>query len=340
VTRPRLDPQFLSRVGLAAAVFLVFSLMEPRYASAGNAYAVMEGFTNIGLAALGVAITIICGEFDLSIPSVALVAGVIAVLMSGSGLIVAVVAATLFATVFGLAQGALIAWLRINSILFTVGTFIALQGLAYILADEKTVAITDFSIAQTLSTRLGIFSPSSLVTLGVFVGVGAFLAYTRYGRELYAVGGGRTEAVAAGVPLWRPIVVAFTLSGLLAGLTGAIVSLKIGSASPAIGFQDLLLPCVTAALIGGVSLLGGRGSALGIFVGVLTIRFISSGLSLQGLPLYVESLAIGALLLVVIVLDLVAQSERVRARWSAWRGPGASPPGRSREPAPIASPDT
>ena len=148
----------------------------------------------------------------------------------------------------------------------------------------------------------------------MFLAVGAFLAYSRYGREIYAVGGGRSEAVAAGVPLWRPIVVAFTLSGFLAGLTGAVVSLKIGSASPAIGFQDLLLPSVTAALIGGVSLLGGRGNALGIFVGVLTIRFISSGLSLQGLPFYVESLAIGAVLLAVIVLDLSSQSERLRTR--------------------------
>ena len=154
----------------------------------------------------------------------------------------------------------------------------------------------------------------------VFALVGGFLAYTRYGRELYAVGGGRSEAVAAGVPLWRPIVVAFTLSGLLAGLTGAIVSLEeSGSASPAIGFQDLLLPSVTAALVGGVSLLGGRGGAIGVFVGVITIRLISGGLGLRGLPFYVESLALGALLLVVIVIDLAGQSERLNARWAALR---------------------
>ena len=279
----------------------------------------MEGFTNIGLAALAVAITIIAGEFDLSIPTMALVAGVIAVLLSGQGLLVAIVVATVAATVFGFAQGVAISWLRINSIVFTVGTFIALQGVAFILADGRTVAISDFSIAQTLSQRIEIVSPSSIFVIIVFALVGGFLAYTRYGRELYAVGGGRSEAVAAGVPLWRPIVVAFTLSGLLAGLTGAIVSLKIGSASPAIGFQDLLLPSVTAALVGGVSLLGGRGGAIGVFVGVIIIRLISGGLSLRGLPFYVESLALGALLLVVIVIDLAGQSERLNARWAALR---------------------
>jgi ribose/xylose/arabinose/galactoside ABC-type transport system permease subunit len=304
-----------SRVALAAGIYIVFSLVDPRYASEGNAYAMTEGFVNVGLAALAVGITIICGEFDLSIPSLALVAGVIAVLLSGQGIVVAIVGATAAATLFGLVQGGLIAWLRMSSIVFTVGTFIALQGVAYILADSRTVAISDFSIATTLTQRFVIFSPASILALAAFVLVGLFLAYTRLGREIYAVGGGRAEAVAAGVPLWRPIVVAFTLSGLLAGLTGSVVSLKIGSASPALGFADLLLPSVTAALIGGISLLGGRGNALGVFVGVLTIRFISSGLSLQGLPFYVESLAIGAVLLSVIVFDLTTQSELLRARW-------------------------
>jgi ribose/xylose/arabinose/galactoside ABC-type transport system permease subunit len=311
--------QLTSRLLIALGVFVTFALTDPRYASAGNAFAIMEGFTNIGLAALAVAVTIIAGEFDLSIPTVALVAGVIAVLLSGAGLLVAVLVATLAATAFGLAQGVAISWLRINSIVFTVGTFIALQGVAFILAGGRTVAISDFSIAQALSHRIEVVSPSSILAVLVFIAVGAFLAYTRYGRELYAIGGGRAEAVAAGVPLWRPIVVAFTLSGFLAGLTGAVVSLKIGSASPAIGFQDLLLPSVTAALVGGVSLLGGRGGAIGVFVGVLIIRFISGGLSLRGLPFYVESLALGALLLVVIVIDLAGQSERLRARWQALR---------------------
>jgi ribose/xylose/arabinose/galactoside ABC-type transport system permease subunit len=314
----------ISRVALALIIFAAFSLYDSRYASAGNAYAMTEGLVNIALAALAVAITIICGEFDLSIPSMALVAGVLAVQLSAVGLIPALIMATGAATLFGLIQGAAIARLRINSIVFTVGTFIALQGVAYILTDERTVSITDFTISQALTQRLGIFSPSSLVAISVFLCVGAFLAFTRYGREIYAVGGGRAEAIAAGVPVWRPIVLSFTLSGSLAGLTGALVSLKIGSASPAIGFQDLLLPSVTAALIGGVSLLGGRGTALGILVGVLTIRFISSGLSLQGLPFYVESLALGAVLLVVIVFDMLTQSERIRTRWATWRAAEAT----------------
>ena len=309
----------LSRVALALGIFILFSIATPRYASEGNIFAMMEGFVIVGLAALGVAITIIAGEFDLSIPSVALVAGVIAAEVSSLGLVPAMVAAVAAASLFGLVQGTVIAWLRINSIVFTVGTFIALRGVAHILTDSSTAVIADFSIASTLSQRMVIFSPASVLTLTVFLLVGLLLAYTRYGREIYAIGGGRNEAIAAGIPLSRPIVLAFTLSAMLAGLTGALVTLKTGSVNPAIGFNDLLLPSVTAALIGGVSLLGGRGTALGIFIGVLTIRFIASGLSLQGAPFHVTSLAIGAVLLMVIVFDLATQSDRAIARWRAWR---------------------
>ncbi len=158
----RPDAHLLSRLALAGLILLIFSVNDPRYASSGNAYSIFEGFTNIGLAALAVAITIISGEFDLSIPSVALVAGVLAVMLADQGLLVALVVATLLAALFGLVQGVLIVWLRINSIVFTVGTFIALQGVAFILANDKTVAITDFTIPQSMSARLGILSPASL----------------------------------------------------------------------------------------------------------------------------------------------------------------------------------
>ena len=322
--RPRPGVLTLSRVALALGIFVVFSIGDPRYASEGNIFAMTEGFVIVGLAALGVAITIIAGEFDLSIPSVALVAGVIAAQVSSLGLVPAMLIAVAAATLFGFVQGTVIAWLRINSIVFTVGSFIALRGVAHILTDSSTAVIADFSMATTLSQRMVIFSPASVIALTVFVLVGLFLAYTRYGREIYAIGGGRTEAIAAGIPLSRPIIVAFTLSAMLAGLTGALVTLKTGSVNPAIGFNDLLLPSVTAALIGGVSLLGGRGTALGIFIGILTIRFIASGLSLQGAPFHVTSLAIGAVLLAVIVFDLATESDRVIARWRAWRTTPAS----------------
>ena len=113
-------------------------------------------------------------------------------------------------------------------------------------------------------------------------------------------------------------MLAFALSGSFAALTGALTSIKSGSAGPA-AFEELLLPAVTAALIGGVSLFGGKGSVVGIAIGALTLRFLISGLSLEGAPFYVLTLATGVVLIVVVVLELVIGPHVLRARWQRWR---------------------
>ena len=308
-----------ARLALFVGVFVVFAISDRRFAAPNNIFTIFEGFAWLGLAALAVGLTIIAGELDLSVGSVAAVAGIIAVLVvEDIGLVAAVVVATLLGLVFGAAQGYLIHRLKIHSLVFTLGTLIGLRGLAFMISGENTVVMKNLDIADTVRHQLWIFSPFSLVTILVFALVGLFLVYTRFGREIFAIGGGRQEAAAAGVPLVRPLVLTFALSGSMAALAGALTSIKSGSAGPA-AFEQLLLPAATAALIGGVSLLGGKGSVYGIAVGTLTLRFITSGLSLGGAPFYVLTLATGAVLIVVVVLELVVERPVVRAGLRRWR---------------------
>ena len=302
-----------ARLVLFVGVFMVFAIANRRFAIPNNIFTIFEGFAWLGLAALAVGVTIIAGELDLSVGSVAAVAGIIAVsTVEDIGLIPAVVVATLLGLAYGAAQGYLIHRLKIHSLVFTLGTLIALRGLAFMISGENTVVMKDLDIADMVRRQLWIFSPFSLVTILVFALVGLFLVYTRFGREIFAIGGGRQEAAAAGVPLVRPLVLVFALSGSMAALAGALTSIKSGSAGPA-AFEQLLLPAATAALIGGVSLLGGKGSVIGIAIGALTLRFISSGLSLGGAPFYILTLATGAVLVVVVVLELVVERPEVRA---------------------------
>ena len=315
----RVEPTTWARLGLFAAVFLIFTVSDDRFFSTNNVFTIFEGFAVLGLAALAVGVTIIAGELDLSVGSAAAVSGIISVsLVDEIGLIPTVIVAILIGTVYGSLQGYLIYRLRIQSLVFTLGTLIGLRGLAFMVSGENTVVMSDLSIAQSVRRQLWIFSPFSLVTLGCFVAVALVLVNTRFGREIYAVGGGRQEAAAAGVPLVRPLVLAFALSGAMAALTGALTSIKSGSAGPA-AFETLLLPAATAALIGGVSLLGGRGSVFGIAIGALTLRFINSGLSLGGAPFYILTLATGIVLIVAVVLELLIGRPELRARWRRWR---------------------
>ncbi|MCY4370359.1 MAG: ABC transporter permease [bacterium] len=315
----RMEAIVWARLALFVGVFVVFAISDHRYATPNNIFTIFEGFAWLGLAALAVGLTIIAGELDLSVGSVAAVSGIIAVsVVEDVGLVGAVLVSTLCGLVYGAAQGYLVHRLKIHSLVFTLGTLIGLRGLAFMISGENTVVMKNLDIADTVRHQLWIFSPFSLVTILVFTLVGLFLVYTRWGREIYAIGGGRQEAAAAGVPLVRPLVLTFALSGSMAALAGALTSIKSGSAGPA-AFEQLLLPAATAALIGGVSLLGGKGSVAGIAVGTLTLRFITSGLSLGGAPFYVLTLATGAVLIVVVVLELIVERPVVRAGFRRWR---------------------
>ncbi|MGH2636043.1 MAG: ABC transporter permease [Actinomycetota bacterium] len=316
--RLRLGRVMVSRLVLAVVVFGYFAATEERFFTTNNVFTIFEGFAQLGLAALAIGLTIIAGELDLSVGSAAAVGGILAVTWAGLGLVPAVLLVTLLGAAFGAVQGYAIHRLKIASIVFTLGTLIALRGLAFVISNEDTVVVPDLDVALAVKRQLWIFSPFSLVTIGVLVATALFLQFSRWGREIYAIGGGRSEAVAAGVPVGRPLVLTFMLSGAMAGLTGALTSLKSGSAAPA-GFADLLLPAATAALIGGVAISGGSGSVLGIAVGSLTLRFVISGLSLRAEPFYVLTLATGVLLLFVIAIELLVDRPEARQRLRDWR---------------------
>jgi len=248
--------------------------------------------------------------------SLAAVVGVLAINMIATGMSIApaVLIAVAAAGVFGGLQGLLIAVTGINSLVFTIGTLIALRGFALIISNENSVTIPIPRLGETdwLAQRvLGVLSPLSIIMFAVFILVGLFLRYTVWGREIYAIGGGRSEARAAGVSIVRPMVIAFALSGTLAGLGGALSSVRLGSATP-LGFDTLLLSAVTACLMGGIALEGGRGNVLGIFVGLLTLRFLVGGVASLGAPYWLQSLAIGALLILVIVVQMAIDFLRRR----------------------------
>jgi ribose transport system permease protein len=295
-------------------IYLVFALQLPNYHTSNGIAALLDGAVLVGTVSVGVGVTMIAGEFDLSVGSLAALTGVIALEIINIGALPALVAGVLFAAAVGAIQGLLIGVLGINSLVFTIGTLIGLRGLAMVAAHEQTITmpIEQLPDVDILTHHfLGIFSPISVGMIVVFVAVGLFLKYTRWGREIYAIGGGRNEARAAGVPLLRPMMIAFTLSGALAGLGGALLSIRLGSATP-LGFDSLLLSAATTCLMGGIALEGGIGNVIGIAIGLFTLRFLVTGMAALGAPYYVQNLAVGALLILVVVVQLMLTRLRRR----------------------------
>ena len=151
-------------------------------------------------------------------------------------------------------------------------------------------------------TVLTFFSPRSLITLGLFVLAAVVLRSGRWGRELRAIGGDRRASRVAGVGVDRLIIGTFVASGVLAALGGSLLSLSLGSANPDPGVQPLIL-AAAAALLGGVSLAGGRGSALGLLGGIMAVALLAEIATVAALPAYVTQLFYAGLLGVIVIVD-------------------------------------
>jgi ribose/xylose/arabinose/galactoside ABC-type transport system permease subunit len=318
---------YLLPVVVLVATWTIIASTTPTFSGEASVFSVLEGFPLLGLVALGLAITIIAGELDLSVGSVAALAGVVAVKTASTGLVGAVLIALALGVAIGAAQGLMIARLGINSLVLTVGTLILLRGVTYLASDNKPSQLADFTVSDPLLKRYGVFSLSSISALVVFAVLGLVLAYTRYGREIYAIGGAREEARAAGVPRLRPMVLTFALSGACAALAGALASLKGGSAAPQ-NYEDLLLAGAAAALVGGISLYGGRGTVLNVALGVAVLSAVAAGLAARGSDASVTQLVTGALLVTVVAIEFIASTlgRRSRLRREAARHEALPPP--------------
>lgn len=313
------------RAALFAAAVLYFLAEGRSFATTENVYAIMETFALLGLVALALGLTVIAGEFDLSVAAVSVAAGILALKLGEDRLLVGVAAGLGFGLAVGLLNGLLVRLLAMPSMVVTVGSLIAVSGFGAQLTGGEAVASSNFELSASITQPvLEIFSPRSLVTLGVFAVAGLAMWKLRIGRDVVAIGSDRKAAAAAGVKAGPAQLTVFAFSGLLAGLAGSLLAYSLASATPDVtGGGTLLLQGVTAAIVGGVLLSGGHGNVAGIAFGALLLAVFSNGLGSIGASSGAISLANGALLMAIVLFDgQVTELVRLRRRWLGRTGSG------------------
>lgn len=259
--------------------------------------------------------TIIVGRIDLSVGALA---GFVVVLASfltpdgatvgetvaGVALILAITAA------FGVVQGWLITWLNIPAIVVTLATFIGLQGMSLVLRPQAAGTITDLISDVTQSNWLGM--PACFIAIIVTVIAFEFiLVRTRVGRRLRAVGSNPTGAARVGIRVNRHIMLAFVLSSVLTGVAGLILAGQVGIGSPATGI-DYTLMSITAVVLGGTRIAGGRGSVLSVLIGAALVQSLSSASSFINQDSAIHLMVLGAVTLVAATFFSVARRDRER----------------------------
>jgi len=288
------------------AVVAIFAAVDGdhmRFLSGSTLFSTLETFATGGLIALGLGLTMIAGEFDISVVGVYSLAGCVAVLTGAQSPVLGAVIAMAVGAAVGIGQGLIVTRLRLNSVAVTLGGMLTCNGIAAVLTGNQSIAYPNVNVALAIAQPiLGPLTIRSLIAFAMFGAMAAFIAFTRPGRDLIALGSDRRAAVVAGAPVSALIVVVFAFSGLCAALSGAMISYSLAAASPS-GLTDVLLPAAAAAILGGVSLGGGSGRPIGLMFGVLTLSVLRSGFNALGAPPYANDVAMGAILLGVGTLD-------------------------------------
>lgn len=299
-------------VWLLLVVFILLATaLNPFFLSIANFQNVLVQTTTLGFLAVAIALAMLLGEIDLSVVGILGFSGAIGATLMERGVpgFVAIFAVLAVGALIGLINGFCIAKLRMTSLIETLAMGLVLGGAVLAVTKGRTITISDTSytfIGQ--GTVLGWpIMPVALVVL--FVVIAVVLYRTPWGRKLYATGGNRTAAYAAGINTDRLVIGSFTLSGLLAGAAGWLATSYLSGVNSTMG-ADLLLYAVAAPVIGGVSLTGGRGRVLGMLGGVLLLTIVQVGLQLTNINAYYVSMAGGVMIFLAVVVDAV----RVRRR--------------------------
>jgi ribose/xylose/arabinose/galactoside ABC-type transport system permease subunit len=299
------DPEYRPYLILLATVGLLALIDRDggRFLSAATAFSTLQSFATLGPVALGLGLTMLIREFDLSIAGMFGLAGCIAVLTGVEHAWLGLLVAVLAGAAFGLAQGLIVTSLNLSSVGVTLGGLLTALGIAYVLTENQSLVYPNVGLALALNERIaGLFSSRSLVAVGLFVAAIFIVGFTRVGRDMIATGSDRRAATVAGVNVAMIVIGTFAFSGFAAALSGALLSYSLASASPS-GLSDVLVPAAAGAILGGVSLSGGSGKPLGIAAGVLTLAVMRSGLNAIGSPPYAHDIAMGAILMGVAILD-------------------------------------
>ncbi len=297
-----------SMVIVLLLVMAYFSYESARFATLPNLRTILIAAAPFALVALGQTLVILTGGIDLSVGSIIAVSA-----MTGASLVVghperlwlAVFAAVAVGTLAGLINGLIISRLNVAPFVATLGMLTAASGLAYVIGGGAPINGLPAEYGKIANTTiLGLQAPVLVMILGFLV-LAAVMKRTTFGLRIYAVGGNRAAAEVAGVNTKRTLTSVYVLSGALAGLSGVILSSRVISGPPNLG-SGYELDAIAAVVIGGASLLGGRGTVWGTLLGLLLIQTLNNGLDILVVPAYWQAVISGVLIVTAVAVDMWA----------------------------------
>ena len=302
---------------IAFAIFMIgFALANQRFIAIDNISGVIRSSAILGVMALGVTFVVIGGNFDLSVGSMMSFSTIVVLdLHDKLGPALAIPAMFAMTMALGAFIGFLVGYMKLNSLIVTLGMLSAIHGLTLAWSGGKNMDIADkagtwFSIFGQ-GRILGVPVPI-LIFLGLAIILGIVLARTPFGRKVYAVGGNGQAATFSGIPRARIVFLTYVLSAFCVAVAGMLQASRSLGSQNTVG-QGMELQVLAAVILGGASLMGGSGTIFKTVIGVLILGFIQNGLLLMGLAFYVQYVVTWGIIILAVWLDVAAKRGRL---WS------------------------
>jgi len=292
---------------------VLFSVLNfQRFLSGENIHNVARQVSFDTIVALGQLVVLIAGGIDLSVGSVMAMSAALTMGLQGYGVGTAVAAALLMGIVVGVFNGLVVTRGKVVPFIATLGSMTAVYGMMLTYTRQQPIPgqVEWFTVFG--SGSVGPVPIPAIIMLVLLVVFHVLLTYTRFGRNMYAVGGNQEAARLAGIQARRYLFWAFVMSSFCSALSGVLLASRLNSSTIHLGQQTALF-VIAACIMGGASILGGRGSTLGAFLGVLALTILANGMNLLSIFTYYQ-MAIRAIILIAIVAIDAFYATTVRRR--------------------------
>ena len=293
-------------------VIAYFSYRSARFGTVDNLVTILVAAAPFALIALGQTLVILTGGIDLSVGSVIAVSAMAAAATAKANpgqVWLTVLVAMLVGLAVGCVNGILVSRINVPPFIATLGTLTAGSGMAYVIGGGAPINGLPPEFGSIANTKiLGLQIPVLLMIVGI-IALAVVMKRTTYGMRVYAVGGNRNAAEIAGINTRNMLFSVYAFSGLLAGISGVMLASRVISGPPNLG-QGYELDAIAAVVIGGASLMGGRGTIWGTALGLLMIQTLNNGLDILVVPAYWQDVIKGVLIVAAVAVDVWSSRRR------------------------------
>jgi simple sugar transport system permease protein len=300
---------------LIVVIGIIFTLLNPKFATIGNLLDLIKSYSFFGILSVGVLVVLLSGGIDISFTAIAQVAEYVSVswiLAYGGNLGSALLLACCTGTLLGLFNGLLIHFIRIPPIITTIGTLNLYYGVLYVLSAGQIIyQVPEFYRALSGATLPGNFPVLGAFWIGMVILTAWVLKYTVLGRSIYALGGSQIASIRVGFNIFKTRLFVYSFMGLVSGFAAVVHTALVQSAIPnsIVGRE---LDVIAAVVLGGANIMGGSGSLLGTCLGVALLAMLGNGLTLIGMSSYWNNVMVGLVLLVGVTISAVQRNLQVR----------------------------